>query len=103
MGLTAQQQQQQQQPPHQLYDPAAAAAAASMAAAFAGEPDGGDRAALTILFRDCSGLRWQKRAGWDGDLDRRHGVAWTDSERPRVLKLELGTNRVDGESFVFFH
>eukprot|EP00903_Cladosiphon_okamuranus_P017406 g16030.t3 len=105
MGLTAQQQKQQkqQQRQHQSrrhlqqkYNPAAAAAAASMAAAFASEPDGGDRAALSILFHDCHGLRWLRRAGWDGDLDRRHGVAWTDSERPRVLKLELGTNRIEG-------
>ena len=52
------------------------------------------------MFGACHGLRWLRRAGWAGAADERHGVSWTP-DRLRVLKLELGTNRVEGESGLF--
>lgn len=55
-----------------------------------------DRIALSVLFQNCHGQRWLCRSGWSAGTDERVGVAWT-SDMSRVIKLELGTNRVEGE------
>lgn len=55
-----------------------------------------DRITLSVLFRNCHGQRWLRRSGWSAGTDERVGVAWT-SDMSRVIKLELGTNRVEGE------
>lgn len=57
-----------------------------------------DRFALSLLFRSCHGQRWLRRSGWSAGTDDMVGVAWT-SDMSRVIKLELGTNRVEGEGW----
>lgn len=59
--------------------------------------DGGDRAALGLLFQLCNGQLWLRQAGWNEEAEERHGVAWA-LDLLRATKLELGSNRLSGEN-----